>query len=131
MNSMSWVSHDLDLRKPCCRRYRILLSSPWSMILLATICSIILQQTLVSDIDLQFSAWKRQSSGTSLVCRDFLYISKRSGPTSSASSFRTLGPRLSGPGDLVGFRSSSSLTTPLRVMSMFSIYGNWSSVVGM
>ena len=49
--------------------------------------------------------------------RDFVYISRRSGPTSIASSSSTLELRLSGPGDLVGFRSFSSLTIPLRVIS--------------
>ena len=55
-NSMSCVSQEQPFRNPCCSGYRILFSSPRFMILLANICSIILQQTDVKDIGLQFSA---------------------------------------------------------------------------
>ena len=34
MNSKNWVSHDLALLRPCCMGYRILLSSPWFMMVL-------------------------------------------------------------------------------------------------
>ena len=47
MNAMSWVSHDLDLLKPCCRGYRILLSSSWFMMVLVTICSIVTSTIII------------------------------------------------------------------------------------
>ena len=72
----------------------------------------------------------RQSSGTSPVSSDFRYIMRSKGAMSSASSFSTLGPMLSGPGDLSGFRSFSSFLMPLRVMSMSSSTVNELSSVG-
>ena len=50
-NSMSCVSQEWPFRNPC-SGYRILFSSPCFMILLANICSIVLQQTDVKDIGL-------------------------------------------------------------------------------
>ena len=47
MNTMSWVSHDLDLLKPYCRGYRILLSSSWFMMVLVTICSIVTSTIII------------------------------------------------------------------------------------
>jgi hypothetical protein len=43
-NSMSCVSQEWPFRNPCCSGYRMLFSSPCFMILLANICSIVLQQ---------------------------------------------------------------------------------------
>ena len=49
----------------------------------------------------------RQSSGTSPVASDLRNIIRRIGAMSSASSFSSRGPRLSGPGDLFGLRSAA------------------------
>ena len=50
----------------------------------------------------------RQSSSASPVSSDLRYIMRSRGAMSSASSFSTLGPMLSGPGALLGLRSFSS-----------------------
>ena len=72
----------------------------------------------------------RQSSGTSPVASDLRNIIRRTGAMSSASSFRSRGPRLSGPGDVFGLRSFSSFVIPFSVMLMLSNTGNWLSTVG-
>ena len=61
------------------------------------------------------------------MARDFLNIGKRTGAMSSASSFNTRGPRLSGPGDLFGFSSLSSFLMPFSVMLVCYISGKSSS----
>ena len=72
MDAMSWVSHDLDLLKPCCMGYRILLSSSWFMMVLVTICSIV-TSTIVIMICNYGISWSY-----SLACvRAFVYACVR------------------------------------------------------
>ena len=56
----------------------------------------------------------RQSSGTSPVSSDLWEVMSSSGAMSSASSFNTCDPKLSGPGDLFGLRSFSSFMIPIE-----------------
>ena len=49
INSITCGSQDLFLRKTCCSWYRMPLSSPCRIMLLANTCSIILQQTEVGE----------------------------------------------------------------------------------
>ena len=60
----------------------------------------------------------RQSSGTSPVASDLRNIIRRIGAMSSASFYSSRGTRLSGPGDLFGFRSFSSFVIPFNVKTL-------------
>jgi hypothetical protein len=52
MNSISWASHELNLRKPCWKGYSMLYLSACDMMLLTTMCSNILQHIQVKEIGL-------------------------------------------------------------------------------
>ena len=71
---ISWLSHEWPLRNPCCNGDMILLFSRWLSMCLQTMCSTVLQYTLVRDIGLGYRAyiyispviWKGASIKTSL-----------------------------------------------------------------
>ena len=63
----------------------------------------------------------RQSSGTELLSRDFWKINAKVGVMTSATCFRTVGCRPSGPAVLDGFRPARNLRTPLSVTWMLGI----------
>ena len=126
--SMSWVSQERRLRKPCCASTSILCSSRWSRMCLLMMCSGILQRihvtceadwTVISWIASAFFLVHREIVASFQACGrvpssiDRWKMTCSTGAISCAVAFSNFPLSLSGPAALLAFRFSSSFSTPI------------------